>query len=194
MHIEFETWTLKEIAPVLSALAIMISLLHTHWSLQKQAKRELALKMLDLQLRELDRFIDQRHSRALDPDQAVLQSPSDVKHILELPGDVDLDPTDLTPAQRKLIREYYFQGEQYGRIEARVLRVQVLPTTEADALRLAGDIYGYYQETHAFARYLYGDLLECLSTGKWSSDPALARKAAIPMLTEKIKALAAKSL
>ncbi|MFK5004594.1 hypothetical protein, partial [Klebsiella pneumoniae] len=51
-----------------------------------------------------------------------------------------------------------FQGEQYGRIEARVLRVQVLPTSEVDAARLAGDIYNYYQETQTFRRYLYVDL------------------------------------
>lgn len=199
-----EGWTLKEIAPVLSAIAIVASILHTHWSLQRQGKRELALKKLDLQLRELDRFIDQRHDRALDPDQAVLQSPSDVKHLLELPLDADIDPASLTSAQRKLIREYYFQGEQYGRIEARVLRVQVIPTSEEDARRLAGDIYSYYQETRDVRQYLYGDrstfyyfsdlreFLDDLSTCPHDPDPDRARERAVAYLTQKIRKLAAK--
>lgn len=196
---------LKEIAPVLSAIAILISLLHTHWSLQRQAKRELALKKLDLQLKELDRFIDQRHDRALDPEQAVLQSPSDIRHILQLPIDEEVHPSTLTNEQKTLIREYYFQGEQYGRIEARVLRVQVLPTSEVDAARLAGDIYNYYQETQTFRRYLYGDLstfyyfsdlrelLDDLDNSPAPSMGASAKDESIKYLTEKIRKLTAKT-
>lgn len=192
---------LKEIAPLLSAAAIVASIFHTHWSLKVQGKRELALKMLDLQLRELDRFIDQRHDRAMDPEQAVLQSPRDVKLILELPVDHELDPAALSPAQLKVIRECYFQGEQYGRIEARVLRVQVLPTSEAEAKRLAGDIYSYYLEASPFRRYLYGDL----STFYYFSDlrqilndledlaPA-SEAAAVNFLAGRIRKLAAKHI
>ncbi|MBL8086800.1 MAG: hypothetical protein JNM85_01860 [Chthonomonas sp.] len=90
------------------------------------------LHRLDLLMAEINRMIEYRTARALNPAMAYLQNPTEVRWVLEVSNDPLGADEVLSESQERILSRYFFGGAEYGRLEARFLRIQYLESTQLE--------------------------------------------------------------